>query len=62
MSVEFCRGSPGKFDSRTLSRKTLSRWTGRNNTDNGKSNVINNNNNSNNTSRNNDSSNNNNSI
>ena len=23
------RGSPGKFDSRTLSRKTLSRWTGR---------------------------------
>ena len=30
MSVEFDRGSPGKFDSRTLSRKTLSRWTGRN--------------------------------
>ena len=29
MSVEFYRGSPGKFDSRTLSRKTLSRWTGR---------------------------------
>ena len=29
MSVEFDRGSPGKFDSRTLSRKTLSRWTGR---------------------------------
>ena len=30
MSVEFCRESPGKFDSRTLSRETLSRWTGRN--------------------------------
>ena len=30
MSVEFYRESPGKFDSRTLSRKTLSRWTGRN--------------------------------
>ena len=29
MSVEFYRGSPGKFDSRTLSRETLSRWTGR---------------------------------
>ena len=29
MSVEFYRGSPGKFDSRTPSRKTLSRWTGR---------------------------------
>ena len=29
MSVEFYRGSPGKFDSRTLSRKALSRWTGR---------------------------------
>ena len=29
MSVEFCRESPGNFDSRTLSRKTLSRWTGR---------------------------------
>ena len=29
MSVEFDRGSPGKFDSRTLNRKTLSRWTGR---------------------------------
>ena len=29
MSIEFDRGSPGKFDSRTLSRKTLSRWTGR---------------------------------
>ena len=28
MSVEFDRGSPGKFDSRTLSRETLSRWTG----------------------------------
>ena len=27
-SVEFYRGSPGKFDSRTLSRETLSRWTG----------------------------------
>ena len=30
MSVEFYRGSPGKFDSRTLNRKTLNRWTGRN--------------------------------
>ena len=29
MSVELCRESPGKFDSRTLSRETLSRWTGR---------------------------------
>ena len=29
MSNEFYRESPGKFDSRTLSRKTLSRWTGR---------------------------------
>ena len=29
MSVESFRESPGKFDSRTLSRKTLSRWTGR---------------------------------
>ena len=29
MSVEFYRETPGKFDSRTLSRKTLSRWTGR---------------------------------
>ena len=29
MSIEFDRGSPGKFDSRTLSRKTPSRWTGR---------------------------------
>ena len=28
MSVEFDRESPGKFDSRTLSRETLSRWTG----------------------------------
>ena len=28
MSVEFDRGSPGKFDSRTLNRKTLNRWTG----------------------------------
>ena len=26
MSVEFDRGSPGKFDSRTLNRKTFSRW------------------------------------
>ena len=33
MSVELYRGSPGKFDSRTLSRKTLNRWTGRNNKD-----------------------------
>ena len=31
MSVEFDRGSPGKFDSRTLSRETLSRWTVHNN-------------------------------
>ena len=30
MSVYFYRESPGKFDSRTLIRKTLSRWTGRN--------------------------------
>ena len=30
MPVEFDRGSPGKFDSRTLSRESLSRWTGRN--------------------------------
>ena len=29
MSVEFDRGSPGKFDTRTLSRETLSSWTGR---------------------------------
>ena len=29
MSIEFYRGSPGKFDSRTLRRETLSRWTGR---------------------------------
>ena len=29
MSVDFHRESPGKFDSRTLNRKTLSRWTGR---------------------------------
>ena len=29
MPVEFDRGSPGKFDSRTLNRKTLNRWTGR---------------------------------
>ena len=29
MSVEFYRESPGKFDSRTLSREALSRWTGR---------------------------------
>ena len=29
MPAEFDRGSPGKFDSRTLSRKTLSRWAGR---------------------------------
>ena len=28
MSVEFDRGSPGKFDSRTLNRETLNRWTG----------------------------------
>ena len=31
MSVEFYRESPGKFDSKTLSRETLSRWTGRTN-------------------------------
>ena len=30
MSVEFYRESPGKFDSRTLNRKTLKRWTRRN--------------------------------
>ena len=29
MSVEFDRGSPGKFDPRTLNRETLDRWTGR---------------------------------
>ena len=29
MSVNFDRGSPGKFDSRTLNRKPLNRWTGR---------------------------------
>ena len=29
MSVDFYRESPGKFDSRTLNGKTLSRWTGR---------------------------------
>ena len=29
MSVEFDRGSLGKFDSRTLNMTTLSRWTGR---------------------------------
>ena len=29
MSVELYRESPGKFDSRTLNRKTLNRWTGR---------------------------------
>ena len=29
MSVEFDWGSPGKFDSRTLNRETLDRWTGR---------------------------------
>ena len=27
MSAEFYRETPGKFDSRTLNRKTLSRWT-----------------------------------
>ena len=31
MSVELYRESPGKFDSRILNRKTLNRWTGRNN-------------------------------
>ena len=30
MSVEFDRESPGEIDSKTLNRKTLSRWTGRN--------------------------------
>ena len=30
MPIELDRGSPGKFDSRTLNRTTLSRWTGRN--------------------------------
>ena len=29
MSVEIYRESPGKIDSRTLNRETLSRWTGR---------------------------------
>ena len=29
MPVEFYKGSPGKFDPRTLNRKTLTRWTGR---------------------------------
>ena len=29
MSVELDREPPGKFDSRTLNRKTLNRWTGR---------------------------------
>ena len=29
MSVEFYRESPGKFDSRTLDRKTVDRWTWR---------------------------------
>ena len=29
MSVEFDRGYPGRFDSRTLNRETLDRWTGR---------------------------------
>ena len=29
MSVECYGEPPGKFDSRTLSRKTLSRWIGR---------------------------------
>ena len=29
MAVEFHRGSPGKFDSGTLSRETLGRWTER---------------------------------
>ena len=29
MSVEFYRGSPGSFDSRTPNRTTLNRWTGR---------------------------------
>ena len=29
MPVEFDRGSPGKFDSRTLNRKILNRWIGR---------------------------------
>ena len=28
MSIEFDRESPGKFDSRTLNRETLNRWTG----------------------------------
>ena len=33
MSVEFYRESPGSFDSRTLSRETLNRWTGRSHCD-----------------------------
>ena len=32
MSVEFHGESPAKFDSRTLSRETLNRWTGRKST------------------------------
>ena len=32
MSLEFYRESPGKFDSRTLNRTTLNRWTGRTHT------------------------------
>ena len=31
MSVNFDSGSPGKFDSRTLNREALNRWTGRRN-------------------------------
>ena len=30
MSVELFRGSPAKFDSRTLNRTIIDRWTGRN--------------------------------
>ena len=52
MSVWFYRESPGKFDSRTLSRETISRWTGGTNTatttnDNNDNNNNNNNNNDN---------------
>ena len=45
MSVDLYRESPGKFDSRTLSRKTLSRWTGRNDSGNSHTNATSNDNN-----------------
>ena len=40
MSVEFYRGSPGQLDSRTLNRKTLSRWTGRSSNNNTTNNMM----------------------